>query len=73
LDVLDITDTSGTVLLRANNWELAGDSEAEDGLVSAVLRTRAPASATEIVSGAELTKESAFLAEQAHLRLIDTP
>ena len=73
LDVLNIADASGTVLLRANNWNLAGDSQAGDELVSAVLRTRAPVSSTAIVSGAELSRESALLAKQAYLRLIDTP
>jgi two-component system NtrC family sensor kinase len=73
LDVLDITDTAGAVLLRANNWDLAGDSQARDELVAAVLRTRAPVSATEIVSGAELAKESPQLSKQAFLQMIDTP
>ncbi|MFN2119678.1 MAG: cache domain-containing protein [Anaerolineales bacterium] len=73
LDLLNITDTQGTVLLRANNWGLAGDSEAHDELVSAVMRMREPVAATAIVSGTELAKESTVLAQRAHLNLIDTP
>jgi two-component system NtrC family sensor kinase len=73
LDVLDITDSHGTVLLRANNQNLAGDSEAHDELVAAVLRTLEPVAATTIVPGSELAKESAVLVQQAHLNLIDTP
>jgi len=73
LDVLDIADTNGTVLLRANNWTRAGDSEAHDQLIAAVLRTGTPVSATTIVSESELAKESLELVRRARLNLIDTP
>ena len=73
LDILDITDTNGNVLLRANNWEVAGDNQAGDELVAAVISMRAPVAATTIVPGSELTKESPHLLQQAHLNLIDTP
>jgi two-component system NtrC family sensor kinase len=73
LDILNLTDTSGNVLLRANNWNVAGDSQARDELVAAVLKTQTAVSATSIVSGEELSKESLPLAMQAYLRFIDTP
>ncbi|HSR19822.1 MAG TPA: cache domain-containing protein [Anaerolineales bacterium] len=73
LDILNIADTSGTVLLRANNWSLAGDSQARDELVAAVLRTRTAVAATAIVSGAELAQESSDIARKAYLSFIDTP
>jgi two-component system, NtrC family, sensor kinase len=73
LDILTITDTSGKVLARANNWSVAGDSQATDELVGAVIRGRMPVSATEIVSVDDLRKESDVLVQKAHLQLIDTP
>jgi len=73
LDILNITDASGMVLLRANNWDGAGDSQAGDELVAAVLQTRTAVSATSIVSGEELSKESLLLVKQAYLRFIETP
>jgi two-component system, NtrC family, sensor kinase len=73
LDILTITDTSGVVLIRANNWDLAGDNQSEDDLVAAVLRDQVPVAATSIISQEELQKESLLLAKQAYLRFIDTP
>lgn len=73
LDVLTVTDTNGTVLIRANNWDLAGDDQGGDELVAAVLRDRIPAAATSIVAEEELLKESLLLAKQAHFKFIDTP
>ena len=73
LDVLTVTDTNGTVLIRANNWDLAGDDQGGDELVAAVLRDRIPAAGTSIVSEEELLKESLLLAKQAHFKFIDTP
>ena len=73
LDMLTITDTSGIVLVRANNWDLAGDAQRGDDLVAAVLRDQAPVAATSIVSGEELQKESPLLAKQAYFKFIDTP
>ena len=73
LDILTITDASGTVLIRANNRELAGDNQSSDELVAAVLRDRAPIAATSIVSEEELLKESIPLARQAYFKFIDTP
>jgi len=73
LDILNLTDASGNVLLRANNWDVAGDSQARDELVAAVLQTQTAVSATSIVSGEELSKESLLLEKQAYLRFIDTP
>jgi len=73
LDILNITDASGTVLLRANNWNLTGDSQAGDELVAAVLQSQTAVSATSIVSGEQLSKETLLLAKQAYLRFVDTP
>ncbi|HLO16112.1 MAG TPA: cache domain-containing protein [Anaerolineales bacterium] len=73
LDLLTITDTSGMVLIRADNWNLSGDDQSHDNLVAAVLRERVPVAATAIIPVAELEKESPLLAKQAYFKFIDTP
>jgi two-component system NtrC family sensor kinase len=73
LDLLTITNASGIVLIRANNWDLAGDDQSRDDLVAAVLRDRIPVAATSIVPENELQKESPLLVKQAYLKFIDTP
>ena len=73
LDVLTITNSSGIVLLRANNLEIFGDNQSYNDLVAATLSRYVPVAATTIVSPEDLRKESPFLAEQAHFTFIDTP
>jgi len=73
LDVLTITDSAGKVVLRVNNPSMKGDDQSQDEIVAAVLKTKAPASGTTIISGRELQLESATLAEQAHFVFVETP
>jgi two-component system NtrC family sensor kinase len=73
LDVLTITDKYGYVLMRASNTSVIGDNQGQDELVNSVLYTKEPLSATVIISGDELEKESPVLAKQAFIKLIDTP
>ncbi|MDL1910214.1 HAMP domain-containing protein [Chloroflexi bacterium CFX6] len=73
LDILTITDTRGIVVLRVNNPAIAGDDQAGDEIVQAVLTTRLPVSATTIVSAEELRRESDALAKQAFFKFIETP
>lgn len=73
LDILTITDLSGTVLIRANNWDLAGDDQSSDEMIAAVLRDKDPVAATSIVSEEDLLKESLLLSKQAYFQFIDTP
>ena len=70
---MTITDTSGIVLIRANNWDLVGDDQSNDELVASVLRDRVPVAATSIIPEEELLKESLLLAKQAYFKFIDTP
>jgi len=72
-DILNITDTSGNVLLRANNLSLAGDNQTHNELVAAALSRHVPIYATTIISVEDLQIESPSLVEQAHFTFIDTP
>ncbi len=73
LDILNFTDSRGTVLLRINNPGQKGDDQSSQALIQAVLRTKAPAQGTLIVPLKDLLSESLLLAEQAHFVFIDTP
>lgn len=73
LDILTITDSAGKVVLRVNNPALNGDDQSRDEIVSIVLRTKAPASGTTIVSAKELQGESPTLAKQAYFQFVETP
>ena len=73
LDVLTITDQYGYVLMRASNIGVSGDNQGQDELVNSVLYNKEPLSATVIISGANLKKESPMLAERAFFNFIDTP
>jgi two-component system, NtrC family, sensor kinase len=72
-DVLNITDTQGKVLLRANNISLSGDNQSRNVLVDAVINNHFPIAGTMIMPAADLQLESELLADQAHFIFIDTP
>ncbi|UCC72566.1 MAG: cache domain-containing protein [Gemmatimonadota bacterium] len=73
LDILTVTDRDGTVLLRAANPDVAGDSQADDELVRAVLERGAPVAATAVVGEELLQKECPLVAERAVCELVETP
>jgi two-component system NtrC family sensor kinase len=73
LDVLTLTDRRGVVVCRTRNRGAEGDNESADHLVAWVLEHQEPVAATEIVSRAELMKESPELVAQAYMRFTPTP
>ena len=73
LDVLTITDASGSVLVRSSNPGALGDDQSHDELVRAALTGLQPVASTVLVSAQDLELESPALAEQARIEFIDTP
>lgn len=73
LDLLTITDGSGTVLFRASNPPVLGDNRGGDDLVAAARSQQTPIAAVSLMSAGDLKKESPLLAERAYLLLVDTP
>jgi len=73
LDVLTVTDPEGRVLFRASNPNTFGDHRGQDPLVAAVLSTRRPCWATELVPEEQLRLEDPTLAERARMQLLPTP
>jgi len=72
LDILNLTDKDGVVLVRANNPTVYGDSQANDELVSRALIEKKVVASTQIVSEEELKKDGNELAQQAHMTFIPT-
>jgi len=72
LDVLLATDPTGHVILRAQRPDLAGDSYADDPLLSRVLRGSDVASGTQILPISGLAKENPALAKRAGIRILPT-
>jgi two-component system NtrC family sensor kinase len=73
LDLLTVTDESGTVILRATSPTRSGDDQSHNELVRAVLEEEKPVAATTIVAADDLREESRSLAEDAYFQFIDTP
>ena len=72
LDILTLTDSQGTAIVRTRNPEVTGDSQAQDEIVRQALQPNVVAS-PEIVARSELLKEGKDLAERAYLEFIPTP
>jgi len=72
LDLLTLVDRRGTVLYRFHSPGLSGDDLARDPFIKAALGKKG-VSGTQVLSGDELLKEGAALAERAFLTSIPTP
>jgi two-component system NtrC family sensor kinase len=72
LDILTLTDSQGTVIVRTRNPGVTGDSQTQDEIVRQALQPNVVAS-PEIVSRGELLKEGEDLADRAYLEFIPTP
>jgi two-component system NtrC family sensor kinase len=73
LDIFNVTDASGNVLLRTGNLGRSGDSQSHNELVKKVLDTKEPVAGTTLIAADDLRIESRALADQAQFRFIDTP
>ncbi len=72
LDVLTLTDGQGRVLFRAGNPAMYGDLQSTDPLVAAVLASRRPCWATEVLPGARLALEGQDLTQRARIVFLPT-
>jgi two-component system, NtrC family, sensor kinase len=73
INIMNITDGSGRVIVRANNFNLYGDDMSGDMLVKRVIETGKPVYGTTIVSRENLLKEGRELADKAFIKVIKTP
>jgi two-component system NtrC family sensor kinase len=72
LDILNITDNMGSIILRVENPEYYND-KAENEILKKVLDTKENIYGIIIMSEEELKKESKILAERAKIRILPTP
>lgn len=73
LDIFGVTNKYGQVILRVQNPQQIGDDLGHHGFIKEVLKTGQSVATTDIFSRYELSKEADLLAEQAHIKFIDTP
>uniref|UniRef100_A0A7C6AF90 histidine kinase n=1 Tax=candidate division WOR-3 bacterium TaxID=2052148 RepID=A0A7C6AF90_UNCW3 len=72
LDILNITDNTGLIILRTENPGYYDDRPANE-ILKKVLKTGESVYAVMIISPEELRKESKELAERAKIRILPTP
>ena len=72
LDILTLLDKNGHVIVRARNASVRGDNQQSDEIISKVLSEKKAIVATTIIPKAELVREGADLAEQAHIKFTAT-
>ena len=72
LDFLTLTDATGTVLLRAGNPGVIGDSQVAQRVVAAALEQAGPMVATEVYAADLLGLESPDLPAMAEVGLVET-
>jgi two-component system NtrC family sensor kinase len=73
LDMLSVLDMQGTVLYRATNPGIKGDSMLWDPVVRKCIETSAPQSSTELIPLEKIIHENPSLAERVAIEIIKTP
>ncbi|OGN90440.1 MAG: hypothetical protein A2Y88_00415 [Chloroflexi bacterium RBG_13_48_10] len=73
LDILTLTDQTGTIVFRTNAPLTKGDSLAQDEVINYVIKYNKTVTTSSILSAERLQVESPILAGKAYLELIDTP
>ncbi len=72
MDILNITDEKGRVILRTENPEYYNDFP-DNEILAKVLKTKESVYATMIISSDELKRESERLCEKAKIKILPTP
>jgi len=72
LDILNLTDATRAVLLRATNPKATGDSQAANPLVQAALTEKKTLVSTQILTKEQLLRENGDLADRAYVEISPT-
>jgi len=72
LDILNLTDRNGKVIIRTRNPDIVGDDQSQDEIVREALKNGEMAY-PQIVPREELLKEGQDLADQAYMEFVPTP
>ena len=73
LDILTVTDSDGTVLLRASDLGSSGDNVRHEELLKSVILNRELAASTLTISNDDLRRESGLLAERVSRAFTELP
>ncbi len=73
LDILNITDARGRIIIRANNNNLYGDDVSNGVSVRYALENKTSCFGTSVIPKEHLERESIKLVDQAHIRVMPTP
>ena len=73
IQIVNITDAGGRIIVRANNFNSYGDDMSGDPLVKRVIETGKAVYGTNILSRGDLQKESAEVVDKAFIKVIKTP
>jgi two-component system, NtrC family, sensor kinase len=73
LDILNLTDAQGVVLVRARNPALYGDRLQDDLFVRKVIQEHRGFSGSDVIGREALLSEGRDLAEQALINIVETP
>ncbi|HOM86797.1 MAG TPA: cache domain-containing protein [Spirochaetota bacterium] len=72
IDIVNITDAQGKIIVRANN-DSYGDDVSDDNQVSYVLKNKIPCEGTDVVLYKHLEREGESIASKAIIKIIPTP
>ncbi len=72
IDIVNITDAKGRVLVRANNY-LFGDDVSDDNHISYVLKNKVSCEGTDIITQKHLEREGDAIAKKVIIDIIPTP
>ncbi len=72
LDILNLTDRNGIVVIRTRNPEVMGDNQSQDDIIREALKN-GDFAYTQIITREELFKEGKDLADKAYMEFIPTP
>ena len=72
IDIVNITDAYGKIIVRANN-DSYGDDVSDDNQVSYVLKNKISCEGTDVVLYKHLEKEGESIASKAIIKIIPTP
>jgi len=73
IDILNLTDSTGRIIVRARNADITGDDQNACPVIRMVLANKEVVGSAEIIPRAELAKESPELVDQAYMQIIPTP
>lgn len=73
LDILNIVDRNGNVIVRARNPKLYGDNIRGDNFIDYIQHNAISCYGTDVISRAHLQREGQDLADQALIQVLPTP